>query len=641
MNQSLIPYQKNQDDRQVAAKEIDHKSQRCADMTEQYENGSDEKSYFTRRFCMFQRYRKNGVEVVEKLCNFVAMINKEIVYDDGFVESRYYCLACTLADGVVREVTVSSTEFSSLNWVARKLGAKAIIEYNQRRHIPAGIQTLSSKIITVRTYSHVGWRWLDGQWRYLTASGAIGSDGLANQYNVELDGKNRHYAFPRPSRIGSSATQAVLKLLELASPEQSYPLFAAIFLAPLCRFLPVDFSIFLCGTSGSFKSSIAAILQSFYGKEFNARCLPENWSSTDNAIAKNAFIAKDSIFVIDDYCLGNTNSKALESKADRIFRGAGNKAGRQRLIGGALTNQEHYSRGLIIATGETVPSALSTESIQARLFIIEIKWMNVATETLTRLQTDASSGVFALVMSSYIQWLAGHIDAFESIFKNRHRTLTQQRNRSQWHSRTPSNLAFLQIGLESALAFFRLNGTINEKEYDSLYEKGLDALVHAAESHELKIHTSRPEERFLSSLAVLFDAKKVHIVDADTGLTPRINKGLKRWGWIKRNNEYVAQGTQIGWLKGNDLYLDPQIVFKQVQSYCNEREAEPIQSSRKLWQCLYERGYLASHESSRDTYTVRKMIQRARKSVIHLNASSVYPNQPTTSKTSNKENSND
>jgi hypothetical protein len=57
------------------------------------------------------------------------------------------------------------------------------------------------------------------------------------------------------------------------------------------------------------------------------------WLSTDNALETLTFFAKDAILVVDDFCpTGSQHDvQAMHRKADRLFRGQGNTAGRGRL----------------------------------------------------------------------------------------------------------------------------------------------------------------------------------------------------------------------------------------------------------------------------------------------------------------------
>ncbi len=105
--------------------------------------------------------------------------------------------------------------------------------------------------------------------------------------------------------------------------------------AATCRSLfgESDFSLQLVGESGAFKSELAALEQQFFGAGMNRENLPAAWSSTGNALEAVCFHAKDVLVVVDDFApQGNVADIArYHAAADRLFRAAGNRAGRDRM----------------------------------------------------------------------------------------------------------------------------------------------------------------------------------------------------------------------------------------------------------------------------------------------------------------------
>lgn len=73
--------------------------------------------------CLYKEIHKKDNIMTKKLCNFVPYAKNETILDDGAETKRYltiggvYCTGRSLPD-----VRISSTEFSSLNWITRTLG---------------------------------------------------------------------------------------------------------------------------------------------------------------------------------------------------------------------------------------------------------------------------------------------------------------------------------------------------------------------------------------------------------------------------------------------------------------------------------------------------------------------------------------
>jgi hypothetical protein len=119
--------------------------------------------------------------------------------------------------------------------------------------------------------------------------------------------------------------------------------------------------------------------------------------------------SNDAVLVIDDYVpQGTTADRArFNALADRVLRAQGNRSGRARLRADASLRRAKPPRGLIISTGEEVPSG---HSLRARLVILDVQRGDVNIEQLTMAQQDAAQGAYARAMSEFIKWLAPRLD---------------------------------------------------------------------------------------------------------------------------------------------------------------------------------------------------------------------------------------
>ena len=88
-------------------------------------------------------------------------------------------------------------------------------------------------------------------------------------------------------------------------------------------------------------------------------------------LEKKAFLAKDAVLVVDDFAPAGTTTdvQRLHREADRLFRGAGNRSGRARMRADGGSRPTYYPRGLIVSTGEDVPSG---QSLRARMLVLEL-----------------------------------------------------------------------------------------------------------------------------------------------------------------------------------------------------------------------------------------------------------------------------
>jgi hypothetical protein len=87
----------------------------------------------------------------------------------------------------------------------------------------------------------------------------------------------------------------------------------------------------------------------------------------------------------------------------------------------------------------------------------------------------------------------------------------------------------------------------------------------------------------------------------------------------------MPRGDCVGWLDGDDIYLDPKTAYRLVQAAGRDSgEVLPI-SELILKKRLRERNLLASFEEARETLTVRRRIQGSSKEVLHLKRITLLP----------------
>ena len=216
-----------------------------------------------------------------------------------------------------------------------------------------------------------------------------------------------------------------MALLELGSDAVTAPLLGTLYRAPLGEIAFIDFSIHLTGPTGVFKSELAALVQAHFGAGFNSRRLSASWADTANMLEKKAFLAKDAVLVIDDFAPTGTTAdvQRLHREADRLFRGAGNRSGRARMRADGGSRPTYYPRGLIVSTGEDIPSG---QSLRARMLVLELAPGDVDTDVLSRAQQDAGGGVLAKAMAGYLQWLAPRVDELRRRLAERQRALRDE-----------------------------------------------------------------------------------------------------------------------------------------------------------------------------------------------------------------------
>lgn len=552
------------------------------------------------------------------LTNFTARIAGDVLKDDGAERTRHLELEVELRERKLT-FTVLAASFPLMTWVAEQVGPKAILHagFGVRDHARVAIQILSRDIVHRSIYTHTGWRLVEKQWVYLHAGGAIGGAGAVENVDVELPEQLRGFVLPVPPNGEDlrKAVRASIAFLDVAPDRLTIPLYAAIWRAPLPGVPP---SVFIFGKTGERKTAIVAVAQQHYGRELDAENLPGNWLSTANAREEMAFLLKDALQVVDDYVPGAGNDGRLQSAADRLLRGQANRQGRHRMRADGSLRPPRPPRGLPVGTGEDVPRGAS---VGARVVFLEVVTGDVDLVRLTQLQKAAGDGSLAAAMAGYLMWLAPRLDELRARIKAREQETRDRLAPLAKHGRTPGNLASLSVGLEVFLEFARDAGAIDAREADALRER-VDAAVLASIDHQ-NIHQewTDPGTAFLQLIASAIGGKRAHVAGMDGNAPPQ----PESWGWspVTEGGEIRPAGPRIGWVDGEDLFLETSAAFAVARSLARDVGEDLPVSRLALRKLLFEAGKLASVEvrGGRRRFEVRQVVEGRRRGVLHLRAS--------------------
>jgi hypothetical protein len=522
--------------------------------------------------------------------------------------------------GKRHQFTIPASDFAGMDWPIERMGAGAITYPNQRDYARTAIQSQSMTAEERCIYTHTGWRKVDGKWAFLHAGGAIWGDGAAADVNVRLAGQMSRYELRLPTSHESLAiaVRASLKLVDLGPDAISFPLLATTYRAVLGE---ADFAIHLAGETGAFKSEIAALHQQHFGAAMDRLHLPGTWSSTGNALEALAFFGKDALVVIDDFApQGNSADVArYHAAADRVFRAAGNHAGRSRLDSTAKLREPKPPRALILSTGEDIPRG---QSIRARLLILELSKNSIESAALAERQSQAQAGRFAEAMGAYVRWLAGRYDAARSQFE---KLVTEHRScalRNVAHARTPDIVANLQAGFELYLEFCVESGAMDRGERDDFANRCWAALSQAAAAQTKHQFATEPATRFIALIRSILTSGRAHL-EARGGGEP--NQSPESCGWRRDNSAWCPLGECIGWVEEGDVYLEPTAAFRAAQIAGRDIGEVLAVSEQTLRKRLHEKGFLASTDGPRETLTVRRSIGGTSKSVLHFLRSTFLP----------------
>jgi Domain of unknown function (DUF3854) len=563
---------------------------------------------------------KDGVVRVP-LTNFTAQIVADTVEDDGVETRRTFELEARL-NGYSRRFVVAADHFAAMSWATEHLGAQALVYpgLNRRDHARAAVQLLSQAIVERRVFKHTGWRQnRDGDWFYFHGGGVLGGAGHVPEMEVVLPDGLSAFILPAPPSKANLviAIKASVAMLDVAPAHVTVPLWTAIYRAVLGS---ADFSGHLTGPTGEGKTELAALVQQHYGAGFDARHLLASWSSTANALEGVAFAMKDAICVVDDFAPGgsHTDVARMHREADRLLRAQGNLSGRQRMRPDATLRPAKPPRGLIISTGEDVPRG---QSLRARLFTVELSPGDVDWEKLSRCQEDGAKGLYAAALAGYVQWLAPQYAQIRQNLRSEVAELRQLAFHEGQHRRTPEIVANLLLGARYILRFACDVGALSREESEALWRRCWAGLEVAARVQRRHQEVSEPTRRFFELLAAALASGRAHVASPD-GQEPTAPAS---WGWRKvtvetgpyTRDEWRPQGKRVGWLDGENLYLEPEASYAEVQALAGQQGDSLAVTASTLRKRLYERKLLVATADTRQTYTIRHILEGVRRPVLH------------------------
>ena len=505
----------------------------------------------------------------EALGNFHAQIAKELMLDDGLNQPQVrFTLEGQLGSGEkLNSIEVDSEEFASLNWLNKLWGARPIlyIPYGKRHLFLRAVQEVSlEKMKRERVYTHTGWAEIDGERSFLTANGCISSKGFNKDVRVELDDNLRHYALPEPpqGKERYEAIRASLGFLDLAPLRVTAPIWAAMYASLLTEVLPLYTVLWLYGSTQSGKSTIAHLALTHFGNGFiegRQYHAPTDWMSTPAHLEEAMFSTKDIPLVIDDFApqfQQQSDAKRIRATANKVVRSMGNRSGRGRSHN--YQSKTLTPRGLVISTAEL---PLAGESTVGRMLYIPIERGDFLPDTgeksrpaLDLAQVQAQSGVYALAMSAYIQWLATNWErAMEILTKLQAKSLQEIRERSEMQNRLPDYFVVLDAAQKLALTAFCEMGILGKEEEKMLSEKISEALANVVAMQVEKIAKESPVRKFFEALESLLTRHKVYLASRTKDFRHIQPPHAEKIGWHNPDE--------------NSVYLDDGACLELVRNY--------------------------------------------------------------------------
>jgi len=473
-----------------------------------------------------------------------------------------------------------------MNWVDGNWGTLADILPGQatKDHVRYAIRLLSPDIKMTRCYTHTGWRQVGGQWVYLSGQGAIGAANV----EVRLPDELVRYALPLTPEKEQEAIRASLDFLDIqrGGRELVLPLWVLTYMAALTSLLDPrpNFSLYLYGQTGTFKTTLAMLLLSHFGTFTGIEGL-SNFDDTANALERRAFILKDALMVMDDFhpTTRRIDSQDKEGKVQRLIRAFSNRTARHRLNSDSTEKRSYPPRGMLLVTGEEL---VTLQSTLARVLVVETGDGLIDLGRLTEIQGRAA--MLPHAMASFLLWTRGRIDQIQREFPGLWQHLRSENTGEGMHRKMPEAIAFLQYTLMTTLLWLTEKKAITDEAAAQLHEEGRGIFRTLAERHSRLILEEDP----IKKLEDIFEALLL--------------QGRARLEHTCGFGRSLGSGNDlIGYYDDAAVYLLPEPFWNAVSRYCTAAGGHFPFGKRTIYTMLRARGMIRKGASGESTRPIR------------------------------------
>jgi hypothetical protein len=559
-------------------------------------------------------HTRDGGEDELPLSNFAARVIEDIFKDNGAAVSRFLRIQGRLNGAILPVITVPEAQFETMKWPRREWGVKAQVIQSKSNadHISNSIIFSSGRVPERTIYTHTGWRDIGGVMVYLSAGGAIGMPGI----EVELPARLARYRLPQPDGDPRGAITKSLDMVLVAEPTVTLPAWILPYLSVLNCFEDMSFTAMFTGRSGAMKSVLTALALSHFGK-FTHKTLPVNWMGTRTELEKLSFLAKDTLFAIDDYAppADSRDARELNKTVEYMLRAFGNRQGKVRANADMTSQETFYPRGLLVTSGEQLPPPGVSRS--ARILPIPVKIEDFADDgeqnyyMLTTAQKDAA--LYPMAMAHYIKWIQDNWTRVGADFHNTYDKYQQLAPKKGVHLRLVESVALMQTGYCVATQFACEKGAMKESTREGSVAECWDILAALLSRQNIQITSEKPGVRFIEVLQSLLASGRAAF---------RTRNEIGVWSPAQASSGQ----TLIGWDDFSTVYINRNEAYSVVFNHCQHMGEYFGTHPDETWQDLKALGYLEGIEKD-DEPTKIKSINGNKLRILPIKRSVLLPNE--------------
>lgn len=458
-----------------------------------------------------------------EICNFMPIVLKQYMIGEGKERITVIeLMGIEEGDKKLEAVNVDVNDVDNLKWVKSSWGFQYKVHHKMKIQFMNLIEILVRNGITKKLSDQIGWVKENGKYVYLHTGGVVG----ISEREVDIGGHLSNYFLPNEIVNIQKSCKASLNLLDLADYEVTVPLLALVYLSPLLQAIEdvgkiPEFVVWLFGTTGSRKTSLARVFLSHFG-DFTNR-LPATFNDTYASIEIKAHAIKDSLNLIDDYAPKQTKKQkdAQDEIAEKTIRAYGDRISRGRANSSMISQKQYTPKGMLLMTGENIVRGHSTV---ARLVALELYKDSVDLDLLKSIQ--GNTNLLGESMRGYIEWLLPQMNEESSIgetlvsnfnlFKEELENIESVKIK-YGHGRSTESCAWLMVGMSCMLDYFKDKGIIYETDFDKYIQLTKDTMVNVLIKNNNITKESSPIDEFLYTLKEAINSNSIKIKTLEDG----------------------------------------------------------------------------------------------------------------------------
>lgn len=521
----------------------------------------------------------------------------------------YYDLRVSRLDaGPVVVDTVSADDFEKLAWLERQEVAEipqvlAATGQTARGDIVTSIKLGSDRYPTLPAYSRLGWHCREGRWLYVHGGGAWTKDG-ALDVPVYGDGLGTFTmaAPPEDESAGRRAFESLWQLFGMTPDKFAAVEIGAVFRAAMGR---PSGSCTYVAVNRSGKSGHMAFVTQCWAPSVRWNTLPFN---AGKAFATPAYVEYvhhtfGDMFVGWDDMAPTGSARERADYFDLFSRSLFNGASKGRM---GIKDNKIVARARLRPRafgGLSAEDVTAVESAQNRTHLLQLSRDEFDPKAFAAADENGGPSDRSALMSAFVIWWAAKMPAHAYVSELEHRFAADLTAATQAPGRYVESSADKAAGLFCGLEFALSRGWVTEERAGELWERGWAGLVESlraqVDANAGQSMADRIRDSILDGLAV----GAAHVLTMH-GEMPKQGQSL---GW---RGEY-AQGSGIGWVDGERLYLLPSAAAAFVARYSAEAGAPIEITSRAMGEALETAGYITgSDERQADRIIHRHTVAR-------------------------------